>query len=206
MKRLLLTALLVFAQRAEAAPPCWPDLTAPTLLKVGSATDKPALGEVIYAASSVGLVWGYACKDAAGAWHRIVVGGPWTAFPPDWLSILDAALRGTDAQRAALWDKYATANAWDTRLQTDLDAIWAKLPLPPPLPPVVVWRVLADPFRADKKRIVYTVVNGKRGSATAQYVDAGAPCDPVTTITEFGPTYFLSVLGNPTLVARCVKQ
>lgn len=206
MKRLLFAAALLFAPHADAAPPCWPDLTPPTLLRIGNATDKAVLGEVIYAASSVGLVWGFTCTTQDGKWYKTVAGGPWTAFPPDWLAILDTALRGTDADRKALWDKYATATQWDPRLQSDLDAIWAKLPNPPPPPPAVVWKVLADPFRADKKRIVYNVVQGKRGTATTQFVDAGAPCDPVTTITEFGGVTFLSVLGNPALVARCVKQ
>jgi hypothetical protein len=207
MKRVLLAAALFVAQPADAAPPaCWPDVSLPVSLVAGGPTAKPAIGEVIYAASSVGLVWGYTCKAADGTHYKIIAAGAWSAFPADWLRILDEAMRGTDADRAALWTKYATASAWDTRLQSDLDAIWAKLPAPPPPPPPVTWRVLADPFRTDKKRIVYNAANGKRGTATAQYVDAGAPCDPAVTITEFGPTYFLSVLGNPGLVARCVKQ
>jgi hypothetical protein len=189
-----------------AAPACWPDLTAPTLLKVGSATDKPELGEVVYAASSIGLVWGYACTtDGGKIWHKVIVAGAWSAFPADWLAILDTALRGTDADRTALWNKYATANAWDSRLQSDLDKIWALIPNPPPAPPAVVWKVLADPFRTDKKRPIYNVAQGKRGTSTGRYIDAGQPCDPVTTITEYGGVTFLSVQGNATTVARCIK-
>lgn len=189
-----------------AAPSCWPDV--PVGFSTVEAT-APELGDIVYAASSVGLVWGYTCKDATGTWKKVIAGGPWSAFPSDWLYIFDTALRGTNEQRKALWDKYATAAAWDDRLKPDLDAVWAKLPSPPPPPPpppVVTWRVLADPFRADKRRVVYNAAGGKRGTATTQTIAAGEPCDPVTTITEFGPVYFLSVLGNPNLVARCVKQ
>lgn len=190
----------------QAAPPaCWPDIPAKfSKIEVTA----PELGDILYSASSVGLVWGYTCKAADGTWHKVIAGGPWTAFPIEWAYIADTALRGTDAERRALWDKYATATAWDERLKPDLDAVWAKLPSPPPPPPPVTWRVLADPFRADKKRLVYSVVSGKRGPpvSPAQYVEAGAACDPAVTIEEFGSTFFLSVNGNPATIARCVKQ
>ena len=52
--------------------------------------------------------------------------------PPDWLYIADTLMRGTDADRVAAWNKYATAGEWDARLKTDLDAVWAMLPNPPP--------------------------------------------------------------------------
>jgi len=200
---------LVPASASSAAPSCWPDLGSPTLLKIAGSSDKVEVGEVIYAASSVGLVWGYTCVATDGKWYKVIAAGAWDKFPSDWLYILDTALRGTDADRAALWTKYATATEWDARLKPDLDAIWARLPTeppPPPPPPTVVWKVLADPFRADKRRAVYNAANGKRGTVTTMTIAAGEPCDPVTTIAEYGPVYFLSVLGNPNLVARCVRQ
>jgi hypothetical protein len=150
----------------------------------------------------VGVVWGYTCQDAAGKWWHVMGYGTWEQFPRDWLFILDTAMRGTDADRRALWDKYAVATTMDARLQPDWAKIWSMLPKPPP---VAEWKVLADPFRADKRRLVYNVVGGKRGTSTGQYIDAGQPCDPVTTITEYGPVYFLSVQGNPARVARCAK-
>ncbi len=199
-----LIALSFFAKSAGAAPPCWPDLAVP--LTAHAVRDKEAvrLGQVVYAASAVGLVWGYTCAAADGRWYKQLAAGPWSAFPSDWLALLDALARGTAAERAAAWDKYATATAWDERLKPDLDVVWAALPSPAP---VAVWIVVADPFRADKQRLVYTVVAGKRGPATnpAQYVAAGTPCDPAVTIAELGPTYFLSVLGDPNFVARCAK-
>jgi hypothetical protein len=209
VKRLVaLVVLSLVAWNVAAQPTCWPDLTLPVQFE---AKDKPVgplqKGEVVYAASDVGLVWGYSCTDAQGVWWRVIAGGPWSAFPANWLAMLDRVIRGTDADRSALWKKYATVPI-DARLKSDVDAIWAMLPLPPPPPPAVKWVVLADPFRADKRRLVYTVIAGKRGApaSPSQYVDAGAPCDPVTTITELGSTYFLSVLGDPNKVARCVKQ
>jgi hypothetical protein len=209
MKRLLALFVLYFvANTAVAAPPaCWPDLTLPVSLQMlKQPAGVVAKGEVVYAASPIGIVWGYSCSDSTGQWYKVIAAGAWENMPREWAYIADTLLRGTDADRRAAWDKYSTASEWDARLKTDLDAVWAMLPLPPPPPPPVLWRVLADPFRADKKRLVYTVVAGKRGPATTQYIDAGQPCDPVTTITELGPTYFLSVLGKPALVARCVKQ
>lgn len=195
--------LAAFLSAASAAPACWPDLSVP--ITAHAVRDKEAVkpGQIVYAASTVGLVWGYACAAPDGKYWKTIAAGPWTAFPADWLSLVDTLARGTATERAAAWDKYATATAWDERLKPDLDIVWAAIPSPAP---AVAWVVLADPFRADKRRLVYTVAGGKRGAATSQYVDAGAPCDPVVTITELGPTYFLSVLGNPALVARCVKK
>lgn len=205
MRLLLLLAALLLPALAAAAPACWPDVSLPITFKARGATgEPPKIGEVVYAASAVGLVWGYSCIAPDGSWRRIIAGGSWDEFPRDWLAIVDAAMRGTAADRAAVWDKHATATAWDERLRQDLDAVWALLPVPPP---PSAWKVLADPFRADKRRLVFTVVGRKRGPATspAQYVDAGAPCDAVTRITE-GALEYLSVLGDPAKVARCTQQ
>lgn len=209
MKRLLaLFVLFIVSTSAAAAPPkCWPDVTLPISVEVARSVSAPlSYGEVVYAASTIGVVWGYTCKASDGIYYKVIAAGAWDSMPRDWLYIMDTLMRGTDADRAAAWDKYATAPEWDARLKTDLDMIWAQLPNAPAPPPAEVWKVLADPFRTDKKRLVYNVVNGKRGTATAQYIAAGEPCNPVTKITELGPVYFLSVLGNPNLVARCVKQ
>lgn len=203
MKKWLAALLLGFSTAVTAAPPCFPITTPPTfIIATDPQTRKPELGEIVYVASPVGLVWGYTCKDEKNQWWKVMAWGTWDIIPKDWLYIMDVAIRGTDADRRALWDKYAVVATMDERLQGDWKVVNALLPNPPP---VTEWKVLADPFRADKKRLVYNVVNGKRGTPTNQYVDAGAPCDPVTTITEFGPSYFLSVLGNPNLVARCSK-
>lgn len=196
---LLLAALPVLAQ---AQPHCWPDLTLPVSVQTVRAPVAPKIGEVVYAASQVGLVFGWTCRAADGKAYKVIAAGPWTAFPADWLRELDLLIRGTEVERNAAWSKYAVAPAWDERLRPDLDAVWALLPVPP----AENWTVLADPFRADKKRLVYAAAGGKRGGATGQYVDAGAPCDPVTRIDEFGGISFLSVLGDPAKVARCVKQ
>jgi len=200
---LLLAALLLSPFAAGAAPPCFPKLTPPSFQIVTE--PNPELGEVVYSASPVGVVWGYTCQAADGKWWKVMAYGNWEQFPKDWLFVLDTAIRGTDADRRALWDKYATGTTIDSRLVPDWDMVAKLLPNPPPPPVVTEWKVLADPFRADKKRLVYNVVNGKRGTSTGQYIDAGQPCDPVTTITEYGAVYFLSVQGNPLRVARCTK-
>jgi hypothetical protein len=174
-------------------------MTPPTFIDINGT---PKLGEVVYAASYVGVVWGFTCQDSTGKWWKVVAYGNWEQFPRDWLYILDTAMRGTDSDRRTLWDKYATGTTMDARLQPDWDKIWSLLPNPPP---VAAWKVLADPFRADKRRLVYNVVGGKRGTSTGQYIDAGQPCDPAVTITEYGPVYFMSVQGNPARVARCAK-
>jgi hypothetical protein len=201
MRKLVFAALLAFSSAAGAAPPCFPKLTPPSFQIVTEPT-APELGEVVYSASPIGVVWGYTCQAADGKWWKVMAYGNWEQFPKDWLFVLDTAIRGTDAERRALWDKYATGTTIDARLVPDWDMVAKLLPNPPP---VAEWKVLADPFRADKKRPVYNVAGGKRGTLTGQYIDAGQPCDPVTTITEFGPTYFLSVNGNPATVARCAK-
>lgn len=207
MIRAILAGLLLFTSMAAGAiaPKCWPDLSLPVRVETLKAPAQlVAIGSVVYAASTVGIAWGYSCRAADGQHYKVIAAGAWDAMPRDWAAIADTLLRGTDADRAAAWDKYATASEWDPRLKPDLDAVWALLPVPPP---VARWTVLADPFRADKQRLVYTVVSGKRGPATnpARYVAAGVACDPIVTIAELGPSYFLSVLGDPNLVARCVK-
>jgi hypothetical protein len=201
MRKLVFAALLALSSAAGAAPSCFPKLTPPSFQIVTEPT-APDLGEVVYSASPVGVVWGYTCQAADGKWWKVMAYGNWEQFPKDWLFVLDTAIRGTDAERRALWDKYAVASTIDPRLVPDWDAVAKLLPNPPP---VTEWKVVPDLFRADKKRMVYNVVSGKRGTATGVYIDAGQPCDPVTTITEFGPTYFLSVQGKPNLVARCAK-
>lgn len=204
MRRLLALALLVLAGSAAAAPSCWPDMSRPITVERAEAPTTPiVIGEVVYAASSVGLVWGYTCKAGDGKHYKNIFAGAWSAFPIDWLFVMDTLMRGTDADRSAAYAKYATASAWDERLRPDLDKVWSLLPVPPP---PVTWIVMPDPFRADKKRLVYAAPNGKRGLSTGLYVDAGAPCDPSVTIIEFGPVYFLSVLGDKAKVARCAKQ
>lgn len=202
MTKLLLALLFVIAPSViMAAPSCFPQMSPPTF-QVVTGPNTPKIGEVVYSASPVGLVWGYTCQAADGKYFKVMGWGTWEQIPKDWLFIMDQAIRTDDAGRRALWDKYAVVNTIDERMVNDWKAVNALLPNAPVVPE---WKVLADPFRADKKRLVYTVVNGKRGPATTQYVDAGAPCDPVTTITEFGPSYFMSVLGNPNLIARCAK-
>jgi hypothetical protein len=201
MKRLLLALALFVVQPATAAPSCFPKLTPPSF-QIVTEPNAPELGEVVYSASPVGVVWGYTCQAADGKWWKVMAYGNWEQFPKDWLYILDTAIRGTDADRRALWDKYAVATTIDERLVPDWEAVAKLLPNPPP---VTEWKVLADPFRADKKRLVYMVTNGKRGASTGQYIAAGEPCDPAVTLTEFGPTYFMSVQGNPNFVARCAK-
>jgi hypothetical protein len=209
MKKLLLLLLLPFNVLAQ--PKCWPDATLPTSLYIirDKTTIKPPIeyGEIIYAASPIGIVWGYTCKAPDGTYWKQIAAGAWENMPRDWLYIADTLLRGTDADRAAAWAKYATASEWDPRLKTDLDAVWALLPNAPPPPVVSAYIVMADPFRADKKRLVYTVVGGKRGPSVTPvlYIAAGEPCDPKVTITE-GTITFMSVLGNPGYVARCIKK
>jgi len=192
---------------ASAQPVCWPttDLSSTSVIKFANGTEKVDWGQVVYSPSSAGLVWGYACKTNTSL-HHYIFGGRWAQYVPEWAYIADTLMRGTDADKSAAYTKYMTGTTIDPIFQGDVDKIKAMLPLL--TAPTEVWKVMADPFRADKKRLVYNVVSGKRGSATspAQYVDAGAPCDPAVKITEFGPVYFLSVLGKPNLVARCVKQ
>lgn len=206
MKKLLL--LLLLPLNVLAAPPkCWPDMSMPVMLERAS-TAAIGYGEVVYAASPIGIVWGYTCKASDNLYYKNIAAGAWENMPRDWLYIMDTLMRGTDADREAAWLKYATATAWDSRLQSDLDAVWKLLPNAPAPPPVSAFIVLADPFRADKKRLVYTVVNAKRGPATspAIYINAGEPCDPKTTITELGGVTFMSVLGDPNKIARCIKK
>jgi hypothetical protein len=209
MLALLLASAAAYGQ-AVTEPKCWPDTSLPISVERLQSPTTIGYGEIVYSASPIGLVWGWTCKASDGLYYKNIAAGPWSSFPVDWLYVADTLLRGTDADRVAAWRKYATATAWDTRLKTDIDAVWALLPnapAAPPPPPPVVWKVMADPFRADKSRLVYTVVAGKRGPAATptQYVPAGTPCDPVTLITELGPAYFASVLGNPNLIARCTK-
>lgn len=216
MKKLLLGLALILLMTPAPAQPvepvCWPDTSLPVSVeRAETPTSAITYGEIVYAASPIGLVYGWTCKAPDGTYRKNIVAAAWDVMPRDWLFIADTLLRGTDADRVAAWRKYVTATEWDARLKTDIDKVWGLLPTapppPPPPPPPAVWKVMADPFRADKSRLVYTVVAGKRGPAATptQYVPAGTPCDPVTLITENGPAYFASVLGNPNLIARCTK-
>lgn len=200
LRWLIVLALFVVAPAASAQPACWPDI--PVKITKVEVT-APERGSLVYSASSIGLVYGWACTASDGKWHKIVVGGPWSSFVVDWLYVADKAMRGTPAERDALWNQYnPLAQPIDARLKPDLDAIMAVLPNPPA---PSVWKVMPDPFRSDRKRPIYHVANGKRGASTGRYIDAGEPCSDVTKIAEFGAVYFLSVEGNPGTVARCVS-
>lgn len=210
MKRVVvIAALLLCAQVVSAQPSCWPNLSLPTTLQKTS--DGPArVGDIVYAASSIGLVWGYACIASDGTMRHIIVGGPWTAFQADWLAVADQLYRGTDADRAAAWSKYVTATTIDARLQPDVDAVKARLPKPPPAPTAGSYVVMATTIcaPADKdaggrciRRQTYVWAGGTRGAAAAERVDIGAPCDP-----SIGAAGFYGVLGRTDRVALCVRR
>lgn len=203
MKKWLAALLFGVSTAVSAVPPCFPVTTPPTFIIATDAVKRPPeLGEVVYTASPIGLVWGYTCKDDKGLWWKVMAWGTWDIIPKDWLYIMDVAIRGTDADRKALWNKYAVVATMDERLLGDWIAVQALLPNPPM---ASEWKVLADPFRADKKRVVFNAANNRRTTPTTQFVDAGAPCNPATTIVEYGGITFMSVLGNPNFVARCSK-
>lgn len=192
--------LLVAALPASAQPKCWPDLTVPATLQSvqQGRTAKP--GEIVYAASSVGLVYGWHCTDAAGVWHRYVVGGPWTAFRPDWLAVADALWRGTEADRAAAWTQYATAPAIDTRLAGDVAALVALMPPPP----AEVWLVARNSTYTT--RPTYPVADGIRSTTSNGRVDVGAACDCAAVKIVSGTTTYCGVLGRADTVAVCTRQ
>lgn len=207
---IVIVALFAWAfAPAFAAPGCWPDRTRPiTLLRVDDVA--PKVGDIVYAASSVGLVWGYACIAPDGSWRHVVGGGPWSAFAADWLAIADQLYRGSEAELAAAWNKYATSTTIDARLQSDVDAVKARLPKPPPAPTAGSYVVMATTIcaPADKdaggrciRRQTYVWAGGTRGAAAPERVDIGAPCDP-----SVGAAGFYGVLGRTDRVALCVRR
>jgi hypothetical protein len=213
---LCVLGLMLCVVPAVAAPPkCWPSPT-PTNLLIGveiakSPPTSVAIGTVVYAASSVGLVYGWTCKAADGQHYKHIAGGPWEAFTRDWLYIADKALRGTDAEREALWNQYATASEWDSRLKPDLDMVWAMLPNAPVVPPpgslVVAPTTVcaaADKDGAGKciRRPTYAWNGSTRATtAAAEKVDVGSACNPA-----IGAAGFHGVLGRTDRVAPCVKN
>jgi hypothetical protein len=141
MKKVL--ALLMFPAFVSAQPSCWPNTNLPISVHRADVS-APKLGDIVYSASSIGLVYGWACAKADGTWQHVVIGGPWSAFRPDWAAIADSLMRGSDADRAAAWKTYITGTTFDSRLQADVDSIRAKLPKPaaaPPLPAPGTWVV-----------------------------------------------------------------
>lgn len=204
-----LLALLCLTGPAHAAPACFPTMTPPTFV---DSNGTPKLGEVVYAASTVGVVWGYTCKDSAGKWWAAIGYGTWDQFPRDWLSILDAGIRGTDADRRALWDKYAVATTIDERLVADWNKIAALLPRPPAAPAPGTFVVAPTTIcpAADKsggvciRRSSYAWDNATKvrtTTAAAEKVDIGSACDPAV-----GAAGFYGVLGRTDRVAPCVKR
>lgn len=212
MKRVVvIAALLLCAQVVSAQPSCWPNLSLPTTLQKTS--DGPArVGDIVYAASSIGLVWGYACIASDGTMRHIIVGGPWTAFQADWLAVADQLYRGTDADRAAAWSKYVTATTIDARLQPDVDAIKAVLPKPVAPAPAGSWVVAATSIcaAADKdtsgrcvRRQSFAWDGTTRGLvAQPERATIGSAC-----ITSIGKEpYFGFDAQRPDRVVLCVKQ
>jgi hypothetical protein len=213
---LCVLGLMLCVVPAVAAPPkCWPSPT-PTDLLIGVQLAKTpptsvAIGTVVYAASSVGLVYGWTCKAADGQHYKHLYGGPWTAFAQDWLYLADKAIRGTDADREALFNQYATATEIDARLKPDADKVLAMLPSPP-APPVAGSLVVAPTTicaTADKdgagkclRRPTYAWNGSTRSTAAAaEKVDVGSACNPA-----IGAAGFHGVLGRTDRVAPCVKN
>lgn len=204
-----LLALLCLAGPAHAAPSCFPNMAPPTFVDL---TGTPKLGEVVYSASTVGLVWGYTCQASDGKWWKIAAYGTWDQFPRDWLFILDTAMRGTDADRRALWDKYAVGTPLDARLKPDFDKIVAMLPVPPAAPapgtfvvaPTTICPTADKSGTACVRRATYAWNNATKvrtTTATAEKVDIGSACDPA-----IGAAGFYGVLGRTDRVAPCVKR
>lgn len=223
LRSAMVVSLVCLATPAAAQPACWPDTSLPVKFQVARApvgTIKP--GEVVYAASPLGLVFGWACIAPDGTWRHMIAGGPWTAFTPDWLATADTLLRGTAADRNAAWVKYATGPI-DARLKPDVDAIMAMLPKPPPLvpppplppppPPPVISAFVVAPTTicptVDKdaggkcfRRPTYAWDGKVRAiAAAAEKADIGSACDATV-----GATGFHGVLGRTDRVALCVKR
>jgi hypothetical protein len=140
----------------------------------------------------------------------VIVWGRWADYASDWPERALALAKGGLPAVEAEWAKHPPpqrdangAPLYPAECKGVVDPAWrALVAMVPPEPPVSTWKVLRDPFRADGKRLVYTVVAGKRGApvSPAQYVDAGTPCDPAVRINEFGGVVFMGVAGG---VARC---
>lgn len=136
---LMFIAPVAFVQGAFAQPSCWPSVSIPPMI---IPSDAPVqLGQIAVRISSLGLVWGYACKRADGTYVHVVVGGFWSQWQPDWPSIAMQALSATDEQRAALWNKYVTTGEIDEKLRPEYDAVKARLPRPPQPPSAGSWVV-----------------------------------------------------------------
>jgi hypothetical protein len=77
------------------------------------------------------------------------------------------------------------------------------MPADLPAPGTEVWKV-----RSPGPRIVYTVVNGRRGPVTspAQYVAVGTVCDQTVRIDERLGSIVITYMGVPGGVAVCGKQ
>jgi hypothetical protein len=213
MKRILMAIAVLVAliapSSALAQPQCWPSLTFPTIWRTADSTSRVREREIVYAASSVGLVWGYGCTGIDGKLYHYIAGGPWSAFPPDWLAIADTLARGTDGERAAAWVKYATGTAIDPRLEPDVKAVSARLPLPPPAPVPGGWVVAPTAIcsSADKdlsgkcvRRAAYLWAGGVRGPVSGT-ANIGSACD-----LTVGAAGFYGVNGRTDRVAPCVKQ
>lgn len=197
------------AAAAQTPPSCWPNLSSPTFWRTADNMNTVAEGQIVYAASTVGLVWGYACKAADGKLDHVIAGGAWSEFPIDWLAIADVLARGTDSDRAAAWRKYATGTTIDARLEPDIKAVKAKLPVPPPPPKPGGWVVAPTAIctAADKdasgkcfRRAAYLWAGGVRGPVSGT-ADIGSACD-----LTVGAGGFYGVNGRTDRVAPCVKQ
>jgi len=205
-KKLAILAALLAVSPAEAAvPPCWPNLNAGITLtiKPATTTEPVAVGDIIYAASSVGLIWGYACVSN-GIWYHNVAGGQWSSFPASWAAIADTMIRGTDADRVAAWNKYATVDPIDPLLQPDVVAIKKLLPTPPPIipppPPVVEYWIVAT-FAANLDRPAYPVVAGVRKTTSNGRALVGSVCNCTVKFVE--TSTYCGVNGRLDQVAIC---
>jgi len=212
-KVILLLALLIAPLVTYAQPKCWPNLESGSILTVKLATTEVAkVGDMVYIASPIGLVWGYSClKD--GLLYHVIAGGPWTSFPAEWAYLADGLMRDTEAARNAAWIKYAVTTTIDSRLQPDVDKIKTLLPVPAPVPPppapgTYVVAPTSICVTADKdaigkciRRSTYAWINNVRGAMALEKVDIGTPCNPAV-----GTAGYYGVLGRTDRVAPCVKK
>lgn len=215
MKVLLFVVALIFSGGAAAAPPCYP---------FGIKGESQFKNEW-FKRTDNGWYMFWLCKAPNALWesHGLYCRHG-NCVQQTWIDVQTALGQAPDRSAAAdaAYAKYVTAgqcfdeitnntpNAPICReLQTAMkDALAVVNPAPPS--PTDVWKV--KPSGTAATRVVYTVVNGKRGplalnpDGTTKTVAVGTVCDQSVKITETIGTLVNVYMGVPGGIAVCAKQ
>lgn len=196
VKKTILAALLALPLVAAAQFPCYPS-------QIGGKGSRAFFEE-----DAAAKAYGWWCPDPWVEPQLVIVGGPNSAFDPNWKQIaLDLLTKSEKERTTAFYQYYKVTYPIDADgyvlVPSDVFPVYKKVwdQLQPLKPPTFKWVVASNGTLFTRPTYRYT--NGARGASVGT-VSVGAPCDCNVRFIERSQPY-CSVNNDLTQVAACRK-